>query len=272
MLENLPSWLKLKNRDFLLSKLLEHWQEAYSEVTPTPADKYLSSSFILDVFAQNKHSVHLLVDSKALKILYASENIKNISGYSREEFLERNMLLCFEMFHWDHLPFFFYLIRWLRYLKKKGPIEAAHESIRFQYVGLKLRTKTGETMRLLFNTYPLETMKETGSSGLVLITLENLAPLMKGDGYWARVEAGKTTVHHSCFFRDNSKLNAHDVLSNREKEILRLVASGMESKEISKLLFISTSTVENHRKNMIARLGARDSIALVEICRMCNII
>ena len=118
MLEKLPAWLRLKKPDLLLAKLLEYWQEAYADVDPTPPNKYLESSFILDVLSQNKHNVNLLVDSKALKILYASENIKDVSGYSKEEFLSRNMLLCFEMFHWEHLPFFFYLILWLRYLKK----------------------------------------------------------------------------------------------------------------------------------------------------------
>lgn len=44
------------------------------------------------------------------------------------------------------------------------------------------------------------------------------------------------------------------ILSNREKEILQLIAEGKTSKEISEILFISKYTVDTHRKNMIRKL------------------
>jgi DNA-binding CsgD family transcriptional regulator len=46
----------------------------------------------------------------------------------------------------------------------------------------------------------------------------------------------------------------------------------MESKEVGKILFISSHTVDNHRRNMISRTGARDTTALIQICRMSGII
>jgi len=44
-------------------------------------------------------------------------------------------------------------------------------------------------------------------------------------------------------------------LSNREKEILNLIANGKTSKEISEKLFIAKTTVDTHRKNMIRKLN-----------------
>ncbi|TYP98699.1 LuxR family two component transcriptional regulator [Tenacibaculum adriaticum] len=45
------------------------------------------------------------------------------------------------------------------------------------------------------------------------------------------------------------------VLSNREKEILQLIAKGKTSKQISEELFIAKTTVDTHRKNMIRKLN-----------------
>ena len=45
------------------------------------------------------------------------------------------------------------------------------------------------------------------------------------------------------------------ILSNREKEILSLIANGKTSKEISETLFIAKTTVDTHRKNMIRKLN-----------------
>ena len=51
----------------------------------------------------------------------------------------------------------------------------------------------------------------------------------------------------------NSKVE--DLLAAREKEILKLLVSGSLTKEISDQLFISIHTVNNHRKNIIRKLG-----------------
>jgi DNA-binding NarL/FixJ family response regulator len=44
-------------------------------------------------------------------------------------------------------------------------------------------------------------------------------------------------------------------LTNREKEIVKLIVHGKESKEIAEMLFISIKTVEKHRSNILGKLG-----------------
>ena len=54
------------------------------------------------------------------------------------------------------------------------------------------------------------------------------------------------------------------ILSNREKEILSLIANGKTSKEISETLFIAKTTVDTHRKNMIRKLNLSSGNELVK--------
>ena len=49
--------------------------------------------------------------------------------------------------------------------------------------------------------------------------------------------------------------NSH--LSNREKEVLRLIVSGYTNKEIAARLFVSLNTILTHRKNITAKLGIK---------------
>lgn len=55
-----------------------------------------------------------------------------------------------------------------------------------------------------------------------------------------------------------SQKTVDDTLSPRQREILRLVASGMSSKEIASQLDISVKTVSNHRLQISERLGFTD--------------
>ena len=54
-------------------------------------------------------------------------------------------------------------------------------------------------------------------------------------------------------------------LSNREKEILRLIRQGLLSKEIAYLLGISIYTVNNHRKNILSKLNANNVMEAIHI-------
>ena len=52
-------------------------------------------------------------------------------------------------------------------------------------------------------------------------------------------------------------------LTEREIEIIKLVAEEFSNQEISEKLFISPRTVESHKRNMISKLDVKNSIGLV---------
>ncbi len=53
-------------------------------------------------------------------------------------------------------------------------------------------------------------------------------------------------------------------LTDREKEILILVCKEYSSAEIAKKLFISTGTVDTHRKNLLVKLSVANTVGLVK--------
>jgi DNA-binding NarL/FixJ family response regulator len=52
-------------------------------------------------------------------------------------------------------------------------------------------------------------------------------------------------------------------LTPREREILKLIAGGLTTKDIAARLFISVPTVETHRSNLMTKTGARNVAGLV---------
>ena len=115
----------------------------------------------------------------------------------------------------------------------------------------------------------IKQMLDAGASGY----------LLKNSGIKMLSKAIVTVANGETFFDPNVAFNFMNdyinenvtvgksekiVLSNREKEILQLIANGNTSKDISETLFIAKTTVDTHRKNMIRKLNLKNGNELVK--------
>jgi DNA-binding NarL/FixJ family response regulator len=56
----------------------------------------------------------------------------------------------------------------------------------------------------------------------------------------------------------------HELLSEREMQVFRLLVSGKSTGEIAGMLFLSPKTTEKHRANILQKLGCRNLVELVK--------
>jgi DNA-binding CsgD family transcriptional regulator len=77
-------------------------------------------------------------------------------------------------------------------------------------------------------------------------------------------------LEENNFFRNH--FQQFDTLSKREKEVLRMLALGKTSQETGEILFISSNTVETHRKNIKQKLGTNSYYELCQYARAFDLI
>jgi len=122
-------------------------------------------------------------------------------------------------------------------------------------------------LSMISETKMVQNLMKYGASGY----------LLKNSGQEEIIEA-ITEVHAGKNHFDNNIINMmlypnqstevrdesiHPSLSRREKEILQLIIDEHTTAEIAAKLFISFGTVESHRRNMISKLGVRNTAGLV---------
>lgn len=115
----------------------------------------------------------------------------------------------------------------------------------------------------------IQKMMDNGASGYLLKNatqeelMEGIETVMKGKTYLSD-EAGKA-------LRKNDDNNV-PVLTRREKEVLELIAEGLTNNEIAAKLFLSSTTVDTHRKNLLSKLSAKNTAELVKLAFFYKII
>src|SRR3954470_9364055 len=120
------------------------------------------------------------------------------------------------------------------------------------------------TRVLVFSAYEspalVREMLEAGAHGFVEKTAgltefkKGLGTIAQGGTYFGPGVAAllRTVV------ANNSPASGVDTLTDREREILKLVAESNSTKEIAQKLGISVKTVDNHRTNLMRKLDLHD--------------
>ena len=115
----------------------------------------------------------------------------------------------------------------------------------------------------------IQKMLDNGASGYVLknATLDEL------------LEAIKTVQHGGTFLSPDAELVVQKnessiipIITRREKEVLLLIAEGMTNNEIAIKLFISTTTVDTHRKNLLAKFEVKNTASLIRMATQLQLI
>lgn len=62
------------------------------------------------------------------------------------------------------------------------------------------------------------------------------------------------------------------LITRREKEVLTLIADGLTNTEIADKIFVSTTTVDSHRKNLLAKFEAKNTASLIKMAVQAGLI
>jgi DNA-binding NarL/FixJ family response regulator len=125
-----------------------------------------------------------------------------------------------------------------------------------------IKAKNPEVKIIALSNYDqlsyLEQMKANGASGYLLKNtsvnelMTAIQIVVEGGGWWKRLDQ---------LTQDQATQGM--MLTRREKEVLKLIADGLTNQEIADKLFVSASTVDSHRKNLISKLHVKNTAALV---------
>ena len=124
--------------------------------------------------------------------------------------------------------------------------------------------------RIIVNTMHEETwvvkrLLQIGVDGVILKSADTdeiknaLGCVLKGEKYFCN---GFKKIRKRLRFSIDTP-DYQSLLTNREIDVLKAIASGMQTKEIAERLHVSVNTVETHRKSLFMKFEVRNAVELV---------
>ncbi len=231
---------------------------ATTPIDPFPLLKYMEMNNI--TIFQAKPAVGTLS--------YVSDNVQSVLGISKEAMLHNGIFHLMSILKPEHFKYpqnVFGIVR--KALSEWEPEEV--KSVACVIVGVPLVHPQKGNISVL-NLPNVIARDEKNMPTETLSLMQDITHLMKDNHYWIRVwnshNPEKVLVFHS-----NEDLNINgDIISKREKELFRLIIAGKNVDEISKELFISPITVNNHRQKILDKFGVKDTTALIILSRLIN--
>jgi len=110
---------------------------------------------------------------------------------------------------------------------------------------------------------------DAGASGFIskVAASSELASAIRsvflGDSYLSPSVAKFLVEDYQSKAGDSSG-SSYEQLTERERQVLKLVAEGHSTKKIAELMFVSPKTVEGHKTRLMAKLGVHDRVELVK--------
>lgn len=199
------------------------------------------------------------------KIVGAGGALKELTGHSEEEWLGSPPQFSLQHFFPDDVPYVMaYVMKFDQYLQQLNI-----EQRKYARASVYARIITPDKkLRWFCIQYPGSYHDEQGRLIYILAVCSDISHIKKDNSppfmsILDNLNGGQKTF--LCHSPEQELKPQPDLLklTIREREIVRLLAQGRSSKQISSMLYISKNTVDNHRQRLLKKFGASSTAEIV---------
>ncbi|WP_417608667.1 LuxR C-terminal-related transcriptional regulator [Owenweeksia hongkongensis] len=215
----------------------------------------------LDKFLPPSSSFFILSDTPNNNFPYVSKNFVTNLGLDPELMNSVGVPYWLGHHHPDDLPVWMQILQDLMAytLTEVEPEDRKKLSYTWTF---RVRTAAGNFVNLFEHMVPMELDAE----GKPVIGLAHITVVGDGEALPLKCSVKKlndNNEYETLLTKNYSQILLSDGVTNRERDIIRLLALGNNSKQISQKLFISPHTVDTHRRNILKKLKVSSTGELV---------
>ncbi len=211
---------------------------------------------LLHIFQAGRY-YYMIFNVYQMELEFISAEIVDVLGYRSDEI---NALFFLDRIHPDDKRYFLNSENKLTEFLKQLPLEK-RGSYKVQH-DYRIKAKDNKYIRLLHQILPIDYDENNYYRSLVLHTdITHIKP--EGAPCFSIIGLDEEPSYYTIQEDTKTFTKSYDLFTRRERDILKQIVEGRNSKEIANELYLSLHTVNAHRKNILSKAECKSPIELV---------
>lgn len=256
-----PPTLKGMKENIDLFKEVFNTQKEY---LGTVIETHIQKLRELDNFLPPMHSFFIVTNTSKLTYEFVSKNFELSLGLKISKMLNEGVPYWMSHFHPDDLPIWLGALEDLMLFTMTN-VEPENRGKLCYSWNVRVKNSKDEYVNLYEHQTPTYFDKQgkpiIGISHGTVVGKDEVKPII------GMVKIlNENNEYETIYYKNYSQKLLSTLLSNRELDIIRLLALNKTSKEIANDLFISSHTVDGHRRKILKKLNFKSTQEVIQYC------
>lgn len=237
----------------------------YSEIFDTypkiEIEKHIHKLIELDFYYPYNSTFFCITNTATQSFEYVSKNFTSCTGIPKEEMLKGGMEYFWSLFHDNDIKLWIQCLQELMTFTMNELNDDQRKRMSYTW-NYRIKNSKGDYVSIVQNTTPLQFDKDNkpiiGLAHYTVLNSQSLSDICASAKYLNDQNEYETLFHSNI-----SSKNMLNFISNRERDIVRLLITKKTSNQIAKSLNISKHTVDTHRRNILKKLNLDSTSELI---------
>ncbi|WP_411894895.1 LuxR C-terminal-related transcriptional regulator [Winogradskyella sp. A2] len=248
------------------NNVMDFYKSIFKSYDKPSLETHIKKIIELDNYLPYSSTFFCVTNTQSLSFEFVSKNFNSCLGLNSDELMEKGMRYFWGRIHPEDID------NWLKALNELmeftiGNIEEKKRQNANYTWNYRFKNANDVYVNIVQNTTPLA----FDSKGKPIIGLAHYTVLDPGLKLEISASAkllNNNKEYETVYFNTYSQKLLNGGISNRERDVIRLLIQDLSSKEISKKLNISSHTVDTHRRNILKKLNISSTGELIGILKM----
>lgn len=248
------------------TQIKDRYKSIFRSYDKPSLEAHIKKIIDLDAYLPYSSTFFCITNTQSLEFEYISKNFKTCLGLDSKRIETEGMRYFWSRIHPDDLE------KWLKALNELMEFTLLNISEEDRHKAnytwnYRFKNANDIYVNIVQNTTPLA----FDSHGKPIIGLAHytvLHPDVKMDISASAKLLNEQNEYETIYFNNYGQKLLSEGISNRERDVIRLLILDFSSKEISQKLNISSHTVDTHRRNILKKLNISSTGELIGMLKM----
>lgn len=239
--------------------------ETNKEFKNTIIETHINKLREFDEYFPPNEAFSIMTNTTLQSYPFVSKNIEYALGLDRDKMTALGLPYWFSRIHPEDLATWMNILEDLMIFTMTQVEEENRPKLSYTW-NYRVKNNKGDYLNLLEHQTPTH----FDDFGKPIVAIAHATIVSKGEHKPIIAVAKMLNDNHeyeTLFYKNYSqKLLLSNNISKREQDVIRLLALNYTSKQIGEKLFISSHTVDGHRRNLLKKLNFNSTKELVQYC------